>query len=72
MVDETIRIKIIHDGNGPAYMAKIVDANTGKLIQDVTEVSFKWNAKDRGLSYALLKVVRPIVEVTVDAKTEGG
>lgn len=64
---ETIRVKIVYDGQGPSYNVRVEDAYTGKLIEGVLGVSFDWRARiDPPVAH--ITILCPVVEATLDGE----
>lgn len=61
------RIKIIYTG-GPAYMARVVDAETGEPIDHIIRVQLDLDARSDGLPVAHLTVFCPELEIEVESE----
>jgi hypothetical protein len=60
---KTQRVKIEYDG-GPAYMARVTDADTGELIPGVFQADIHINVAKS--PYAVLHSHMPVTNVTID------
>jgi hypothetical protein len=61
------KIRIVYDGEGAPYKAKITDSQTGDVIPNVARVEIALDAK-KSTPVAILHVLSPILDIVVDAE----
>jgi hypothetical protein len=61
------RVKIEYDGQGPAWKARVTNADTGELIPGVYKATINFDCSKDSL-LAILHTRLPVVNITVDAE----
>lgn len=56
-----IKVKVIYEGVGPGYMAKVVDAETGALLEGVTSCDIHIDTNN--IPVARFEVQAPVIDV---------
>ena len=66
--EKPLRVRIVNDG-GPAYATKITNAETGELIDGVTNIEISIGVNKDPIK-AKITITRPMIDIVADAEVE--